>query len=246
MKNALVTGGTSGIGLETIIQLSGLGYRVLTCSRTEENWNKVLAEHPDLSAVDYLCVDLKDVKRVDSMFAYIRENYGHLDIAVNNASPKLASKGNYEDVGIDALYGTLIGDFWTHALCLKYELGLMSEDSAIVNVSSVNGFRPTPTAAMYAAAKHGLEGLTRSVAIEAIKKKIRVNAIAPGVTWTPRWEEGTEKSNKMLREAVAMKVPAGRFAEASEIASAISWLCSEQAKYVIGHTLVIDGGLSLA
>ncbi|MFD2177470.1 SDR family NAD(P)-dependent oxidoreductase [Veronia pacifica] len=246
MRNALVTGGTSGIGLETVIQLSQLGYRVITCSRNEDNWNKVLATNSDLSAVDYLCVDLKDVKRVDSMFAYIRENYGSLDVAINNASPQLASKGNYEEVGIDSLYGTLIGDFWTHALCLKYELGLMTEDSAIVNVSSVNGSRPTPSAAMYSAAKHGLEGLTRSIALEAIKKKIRVNAIAPGVTWTPRWQEGNETAINILKETVSRKVPAGRFAEVSEIANAITWLCSENARYIVGHTLVVDGGLSLA
>ncbi|MEI8610672.1 dehydrogenase [Enterovibrio norvegicus] len=245
MKIVLVTGGSSGIGLQTVTHYHRSGFKVLTCSRNEDTWNKVLATHPELSAVDYLPVDLKDVHQVDRYFGYIRENYGHLDIVVNNASPPLESRGDYADVPIDALYNTLIGDFWIHALCLKYELNLVVNGGSIVNISSVNGIRPTPNAAMFSAAKHGIEGLTRSIAVEAIRKGIRVNAIAPGVTWTPRWEQAQSEMGDELKNTVASQVPNGRFATVEEIANAIAWLSSEQANYIVGHTLVMDGGLSL-
>jgi NAD(P)-dependent dehydrogenase (short-subunit alcohol dehydrogenase family) len=97
---------------------------------------------------------------------------------------------------------------------------------------------------MYSAAKHGLEGLTRSVALEAIQHGIRINAVAPGVTWTSRWEE-RKNSSPNLREDVEAQIPIKRFAIESEIVNAIEWLCSAKSSYVVGHTLVVDGGLSL-
>ncbi|MDD1794874.1 SDR family oxidoreductase [Enterovibrio makurazakiensis] len=246
MKIALVTGGSSGIGLHTVLAFHHAGFKVITCSRNEEKWNTVLARYPHLSSIDYLPVDLKDVQQVDRFFGYIRENYGHLDVAINNAAPPLESRGDYGNVPIDALYSTMIGDFWLPALCLRYELNLMSEGSSIVNVSSINGSRPNPNAAMFSATKHAIEGLTRSVAIDAIRKGIRVNAVAPGVTWTPRWEQQQAELGGALKETVARQVPNGRFAIPEEIASAILWLSSEQASYVVGHTLVMDGGLGLS
>ena len=108
----------------------------------------------------------------------------------------------------------------------------------------MNGFRPTPDYAIYSAAKHGLEGLTRSLALEAIGSGIRVNAVAPGITFTTRWaERGVNEAD--LRNRAESRVPIGRYAETAEIVNAIEWLCSEQAGYVVGHTLVVDGGLSL-
>ena len=98
---------------------------------------------------------------------------------------------------------------------------------------------------MYSAAKHGTEGLTHSVALEAIKKEIRVNSVAPGVTWTPRWQQRMTDENSDLKEKVENSIPMKRFATPEEIVNAIEWLSSEQASYVIGHTLVIDGGMSL-
>ena len=97
---------------------------------------------------------------------------------------------------------------------------------------------------MYSAAKHGIEGLTKSIALEAIKSDIRVNSIAPGVTWTPRWQQ-REQQQPNIKSEVETKVPIGRFALAEEIADAIEWLSSDKASYIVGHTLVIDGGISL-
>ncbi|CZF84046.1 SDR family NAD(P)-dependent oxidoreductase [Grimontia marina] len=245
MKIVLVTGGSSGIGLQTVLSFHDAGYKVITCSRKEEKWNQAMAKYPQLSAVDYLPLDLKDVHQVDRFFGYIRENYGHIDIAINNAAPIIASRGEFSELPIDALYSTMISDYWVPALCLRYELPLMQEGACIINVSSVNGIRPTPNAAMYSGTKHGLEGITRSVAVEAIRKGIRVNGVAPGVTWTPRWEQKQQELGATLKQTVESQVPCQRFAEPQEIADAIIFLSSDKAKYIVGHTLVIDGGLSL-
>ncbi|WP_330960916.1 SDR family NAD(P)-dependent oxidoreductase [Photobacterium sp. 53610] len=244
MKIAFVTGGSQGIGLETVRRLVADDYQVITCSRRENIWQQKVERYPELAVVDYHQVDISDEIQLNRLFCVIRERYGNLDVAVNNASPALASGGQFAEVEPSALRDTLQQDFWAQAYCLQHELRLMGEGGAIVNLSSVNGFRPTPNAAMYSAAKHAIEGLTHSVALEVIGQGIRINAVAPGVTWTPRWE-AREAEAPGTRAEVSAVVPAKRYAKSSEIVDAITFLLSEQASYIVGHTLVVDGGLSL-
>ncbi|NIY85158.1 SDR family NAD(P)-dependent oxidoreductase [Vibrio hepatarius] len=244
MKVALVTGGSRGIGLYTVRRLVNSGYKVITCSRSKSNWLESQTKYPELDAVDYQEVDLIVEAELEGLFEYIDKQYGRLDVAVNNASPQIASIGNFNEINNDLLKETLHIDFWAQALCLKHEINLMKEGSSIVNVSSVNGLRPTPNASMYSASKHAIEGLTRSIAIETISKGIRVNNVAPGVTWTPRWEQ-REKDNPSVKDDVSEVVPMKRFASIDEVVDAIEFLLSEKASYIVGHTLVVDGGLSL-
>lgn len=246
MKVVLVTGGSKGIGLETVKVFVSKGYTVIACARSRKTWDRNVLSNTSLSDVDFQTVDLSDKHQIQNLFSYITSKYKRLDIAINNASPKLKSNGIFSEIDIEDLYSTLMTDLWSHTLCLKYELQLMSKGSSIINISSINGFRPTPSAAMYSAAKHGLEGLTRSVALEAIKDGIRVNSVAPGVTWTPRWEERQASQNSNIRSEVESAVPIGRFAEVIEVVNAIEWLSSNKASYIVGHTLVVDGGISLA
>lgn len=245
MKVALVTGGSKGIGLYAVLRLVKQRYQVITCSRSKETWLDVLEKYPELKAVDYQSVDIADEQQLEDLFTHITEQYGTLDVAVNNASPALVSRGYLPQVDVPLLKETLHVDFWCQALCLRSELKLMKAGASIVNVSSVNGLRPTPNASMYSAAKHALEGLTRSVALESIKAGIRINAVAPGVTWTPRWEE-KQLENSNIRADVSEIVPINRFGEVDEIVNAIEFLLSDKASYIVGHTLVVDGGLSLA
>lgn len=244
MKTALVTGGSKGIGFYTVLRLIELGYRVITCSRREEAWSEAVSNYPQLSSVDYQCLDLSQEPQLERLFTYIDSAYGSLDVAVNNASPALASGGRYQEVESSRLKDTLTADFWSHALCLKHELNLMKTGGAIVNVSSINGLRATPNAAMYGAAKHAVEGLTRSLALESIDSGIRINAVAPGVTWTPRWQ-AKEQDSPNIRNDVSDVVPIKRFAQVEEVVDAIEFLLSDKASYIVGHTLVVDGGLSL-
>jgi NAD(P)-dependent dehydrogenase (short-subunit alcohol dehydrogenase family) len=242
--NILITGGSRGIGLECVKRFHKDGWNVITCSRNKKTWQENLNLFPDLCSVDYVEADVSDDRALNRLFEYIGSKYRYLDAAVNNASPKIISQGEFRGIPAEKLFGTLKSDFWSYVVCLQKELNLMDSGSCIVNVSSVNGFRPCPGAAMYSAAKHGLEGLTRSVALEAIQNGIRVNAVAPGVTWTSRWEE-RENSNPDIRKEVETEIPIKRFAVESEIVNAIEWLCNSKSSYVVGHTLVVDGGLSL-
>ena len=245
MKVALVTGGSKGIGLETVLRFVDLGYQVITCSRSKQSWLEAVNEFPQLSVVDYQIVDISSESELEKLFDHIKNQYGFLDIAVNNASPGLVSGGQFKEVDVSFLQETLNVDFWSQALCLRHELKLMNAGSSIVNVSSVNGLRPTPNASMYSASKHALEGLTRSVALECIGSGVRINAVAPGVTWTPRWES-KQLDSPNIRSEVSEVVPIKRFGHAGEIVNAIEFLISDKASYIVGHTLVVDGGLSLA
>ncbi|WP_394145554.1 SDR family NAD(P)-dependent oxidoreductase [Vibrio atypicus] len=245
MKTALVTGGSKGIGLETVLRLINNGYKVVTCSRNIALWQSACLTYPELNDVDYLTIDISKQSNLNHLFDHIESHYKSLDLAVNNASPAIASRGSFDQVAIEDLKATLDVDFWSQALCLKREIRLMKTGGVIVNVSSINGLRPTPNAAMYSAAKHALEGLTRSVALENIERGIRINAVAPGVTWTPRWEE-RQQEDPQIRQTVSDVVPCKRFANPSEIVDAIEFLLSPKSSYVVGHTLVVDGGLTLA
>ena len=237
----VITGGTKGIGLELVRRFNKQGCKVFTCSRNETLWQTLLKESPELKSVSYESVDITNQEQLSRFFNNIN---GQIDIAVNNASPDIAAEGDFTELDISALRNTIDNDLWGPILCLKHLMPLMSSGGRIVNVSSINGLGTAPGASVYAAAKHGLEGLTKSLALEAIKQGVRINSVAPGVTWTPRWEEKEEKSPG-LREVISKKVPAGRVALAGEIADAVEWLVSDRAGYVVGHTLVVDGGLGL-
>lgn len=244
MKTALITGGSKGIGLEMVNRWVNKGYKVVTCSRSSSSWDSAVSKHPELKDVDYQSLDITDEIGLAHWYQYIAQTYGQIDIAVNNASPAIASLGEFSSVEIEDLKSTLDNDFWAQALNIRYQIKMMSAGSTMVNVSSINGLRPTPNATMYCAAKHAIEGLTQSLALENIEKGIRINAVAPGVTWTPRWEERAEK-DEQLRDNVSSQVPIQRFARISEIADAIDFLLSDKSSYIVGHTLVVDGGISL-
>lgn len=172
MKNILVTGGTRGIGLECVKRFHKSGWNVITCSRNKKTWLENLELFPELCNVDYVETDVSDDGSLNRLFEYVGSRCGHLNAAVNNASPKIISQGEFRETPAENLFSTLKSDFWSYVLCLQKELNLMSSGSCVVNVSSINGLRPCPGAAMYSAAKHGLEGLTRSVAFATYELRL--------------------------------------------------------------------------
>lgn len=249
-KIALIVGGTTGIGLATAKAFVAAGAKVILASRSREKGVSALDELRSLGAeATFFQCDVTDPLSVNNLFDTVIGQFGRLDCAINCAAydfkPSKAHEVQSQDVA-DHLAVDVQGLF----SCMRAEIValLSSNGGTIVNVASTTGLSGTPTAALYSAGKHAVIGLTRSTAKEYIADGIRINSVCPGVTSTPRRERRTAHLGELERlkqeEALATEIPIGRPATAEEIANAILWLSSPLSSYVVGHSLVIDGGLS--
>jgi NAD(P)-dependent dehydrogenase (short-subunit alcohol dehydrogenase family) len=169
--------------------------------------------------------------------------FSSLDLAHNNAGilGASASLADYDDDEWDKVVAVNLTAVY---LCLKHEIKAMlaaGRPGAIVNTASFSGLVAVPFASAYVATKHGVVGLTKAAAVEYGRKGIRVNAVCPGTARTPMMEERIAVNPKM-EKALADVSPMRRIAETSEIADAVVWLCSDEASFVNGHALPIDGG----
>lgn len=255
-KVALITGGTDGIGLATAKGFVAAGAKVLVASRNVERGRKALEELAVLggtggarSDARFLSVDVSEPAQVEKMVAACVEDFGRLDYAVNNAAAEFPLVLT-ADIPLEAVDRSIAVDLRGAWLCMKHEIDAMLKagGGAIVNVSSVNGFASSPKAAMYSATKHGMNGLTTAAAREYIAMGIRINSVCPGAIETPRRQRrlkgfGAEQVAAHYAD-LTERIPAGRVGRAEEVAAGILWLCSDAASYVVGHHLVIDGGLS--
>lgn len=172
------------------------------------------------------------------------EKFGSLDFAVNNAGALSAEArtGDYSEEDWRRLIDiNLTGVF----LCMKYELQQMAKQNngVIVNMASIAGITGFPRNSAYAASKHGVVGLTKSAAIEYARKGIRINAVCPGYTLTPMAETAMKLRGELEGE-LEKRVPLGRLGKPEEIAKAIIYLCSDSAAFILGHSLVLDGGIA--
>jgi NAD(P)-dependent dehydrogenase (short-subunit alcohol dehydrogenase family) len=168
--------------------------------------------------------------------------FGRLDMAFNNAgvqSPAVetADASSQEFDRVNAINLRIV---W---LCMKYELLQMRKQGsgAIVNNSSISGLIGIPARAIYHATKHGVIGLTKSAALEYASRGIRINAVCPGTIDTPMVAEMISKESETMKDIVKEQ-PIGRLGRPEEVASAVLWLCSPAASFVIGHALAVDGG----
>jgi len=172
------------------------------------------------------------------------EKFGSLDFAINNAGALNAEArtGDYSEEDWRRLIDiNLTGVF----LCMKYELQQMAKQNngVIVNMASIAGITGFPRNSAYAASKHGVVGLTKSAAIEYARKGIRINAVCPGYTLTPMAETAMKLRGELEGE-LEKRVPLGRLGKPQEIARAIIYLCSDSAAFILGHSLVLDGGIA--
>jgi NAD(P)-dependent dehydrogenase (short-subunit alcohol dehydrogenase family) len=244
-KVALVTGASSGMGRATARAFAEAGAAVVLADRDEEALGSA-AEELTLAGHKALAVtcDVTDEAQVAAMVERTVAAFGRLDAAYNNAgvqSPAVetadASGAEFERVIAINLRGV-----WN---CMKYELRQMREQGsgAIVNCSSIGGLIGLPGRAVYHASKHGVIGLTKSAALEYASRGIRINAICPGTIETPMVTEMLAKEPDAMKE-ILRDQPIGRLGPAEEIASAVLWLCSPGASFVIGHALAVDGGFT--
>ncbi len=249
-KVALVTGGTDGIGLTTAIAFVAAGAKVLVVGRNAARGEKAIGQlRVNGGDARFLPVDVGDPLQVERMVANCIHFFGRLDFAVNNAAAEFPLIPMAE-IPIESIDLSIAVDLRSTWLCMKQEIDAMQKTGggAIVNLSSVNGFSSSVNAAMYSATKHGMNGLTTAAAKEYMSQGIRINSVCPGAIETPRRQRrlaGFSAEQVVEHHAKnAAAIPAGRVGRAEEIAAGILWLCSDAASYVVGHHLVIDGGLS--
>ncbi len=239
-KVALVTGGTSGIGKATAIAFARAGAKVVLTGRREKEGAQVVAEIKKLGGdAAFVRADVAKDADVKAMVDFTVDKYGRLDVAFNNAGVEW--KGPLEKA-TEAEYRRIFDiNVWGVLNSMRHEIPVMLKNGggAIVNTSSGAGHVGLPEVSVYVASKHAVEGLTKSVALEFARRNIRINAVAPGVIATEMFDRfaGDE-----LRDQITSITPVGRVGAAEEIAAAVLYLCSDEAKFTIGTSLVVDGG----
>ena len=239
-KVALVTGGTSGIGKTTATEFARAGAKVVLSGRREKEGANVVAEIQQLGGVAaFVRADVAKDADVKAMVDFTVATYGRLDIAFNNAGVEWIGP---LDQATEAEYRRIFDiNVWGVLNSMRHEIPVMLKNSggAIVNTSSGAGHVGLPEVSVYVASKHAVEGLTKSVALEFARRNIRINAVAPGVIATEMFDRfaGDE-----LRGQITSMTPVGRLGAAEEIAAAVLYLCSDEAKFTIGTSLVVDGG----
>jgi len=240
---AVVTGGTRGIGLAISETFAAAGADVVPTSRTDADVqaavNAVEGYGVDSLA---LATDVTDATAVRDLFSRTNDELGGVDVVVNNAGVNpVAAMGTPEAVSPDefdtAIDVNLRGAF--DCIHAAGEYLRATDGGSVVNVASISGLVGTPRQHSYTASKHGLVGLTRSVALDWAPD-VRVNAVAPGYVSTDLTEPLEE--NDRLYESIVDDIPAGRFADPAEVADAVLFLASDMASYVTGTCLVVDGG----
>jgi NAD(P)-dependent dehydrogenase (short-subunit alcohol dehydrogenase family) len=239
-KVALVTGASGGIGRATATAFAASGASVLVSDVNDAGGKDTVAqiEAAGGNAVYHRC-NVASAAEVRAMVARAVSEFGRLDFAHNNAGINNLGADEYEeDVWDRSVSINLSGVMY----CMREEAAVMLPQGkgAIVNTSSINGLTGNGAQPGYVATKHGVIGLTRHGALRWATAGIRVNAVCPGVIETPMTAPLT--ADPAMRAVIDKMTPMGRMGRAEEIADAVLWLCSDQASFVTGHPLVIDGG----
>jgi 3-oxoacyl-[acyl-carrier protein] reductase len=242
-KVAVVTGASQGIGRDTALALAQAGAKVAVAARNEEKLatlvNEITAAGGQAFAVK---MDVAEAEQVKAGFKQVLEKFNRLDILVNNAAitrDGLAMRMKLEDW--DAVIRTNLTG--AH-LCIQQALPVMmrARSGRIINIASVVAQMGNAGQANYVAAKAGLIGLTKAIAMEISSRNVTVNAIAPGFIETPMTDVLAEK----VKEELKLRIPLGRMGTPREVAAAIVFLASDEAGYITGHVLDVNGGMYLA
>jgi len=242
-KTALVTGASQGIGRATALALAQAGARVAIAARNEAKLAEVAAAITAAGGEAFpLTMDVARPEQIKAGFEAVRAKFGGLHILVNNAGitrDTLALRMKQEDW--DAV---LQVNLTAAHIAIQQALSIMLRQKwgRIINVSSVVAQMGNAGQANYVAAKAGLIGLTKAIAVEVASRNITVNAVAPGFVVSPM----TDPLSQQVRDTLVARIPLGRMGRDEEVAAAIVFLASEEAGYITGHVLDVNGGLYMA
>ncbi len=238
-KNALVTGGTRGVGLGIVRALAWAGANVLACYRQDADAAETLARELKETGGEHHLVqaDVTAADDVTALIAQASERFGDLHVVVNNAGA--ISHVPFAELTLAEWHRVIDTNLTAAALVIQQALPLLKPGSSIINVGSRVATVGIPLRAHYTAAKAGLTGLTRSLAKELGPSGVRVNLIAPGVIET----EEAKQLPAQRREHYTRLAALGRLGQPEEIGAAVVFLASDDASYITGETLHIDGGI---
>lgn len=242
-KVAFITGGTSGIGLAAARAFARAGAYVAIAARDERGGQEACeALVRDGAAVLFVPTDVRDDASVEQAVQRTVGRFGQLDVAFNAAGigGDMAPLERTDQAVWDDVLAVNARGVW---LSMRHEIAAMlaSGGGAIVNMSSIYGAAGKAAHHAYVASKHAVLGMTRSVALEYATRGIRINAVCAGVTATPSMQ-AAQRAVPELVQALIDEHPMQRMAQEAEIASAVLWLCSQDAGYVTGTPLAVDGG----
>lgn len=240
-KVAIVTGATAGIGLGIVEVYAEEGAKVVFCGRREELGNSIEA---DLRAkgydVKFVKADMLKDEDIKNLFDIAISIYGKVDILVNNAGIMKMSPMAEMDVERD--WDSVINlNLRSYFVASQYAAKLMGAGSSIINIASIGGLNGCPMLASYGASKAAVISLTKTCGVELAPKGIRTNAILPGTIFS----EMMPREGEFTKSTIS-RIPMGRGGEPREIGTVAAFLASEEASYICGTTIVVDGGMTSA
>lgn len=239
-KVVLVTGAGSGIGAATARRFSEEGASLVLVGRTRDKLDKVAAAMPGGRTL-VQAADVAERESIEAAIDATLERFGRLDVLVNNAG--VAPSGRIDEASVDdwkqVMHVDLDGVYYTTRAAIK---ALIAQRGCIVNLSSVSGLGGDWGMSFYNAAKGAITNFTRALAMDHARDGVRVNAVCPSLTFTDLTTD--IESNLALLEKFAERIPMGRGAQPEEVAAVIAFLASEDARFVTGVNLPVDGGLS--
>lgn len=255
-KVAIVTGGSSGIGEAVARSFAAAGAKLVIAARGVERGEDVARQiRSDGGEAVFIQADMGRSADIQRLIVQTVERHGRIDLCCNNAASDEGAgrfTADFDEETFDRTIAVNLKGVW---LCMKHQIAQMLTQSpgggAIVNVSSVNGLGGAAGGSLYSATKAGVLALTKSAAQEYAKQGIRVNALVAGAYRTPMLERvmdtagGQTPEGRAAVEAMYLNyIPLGRIGRPEEAAAVVTWLCSEEASYVTGHSMIADGGMT--
>jgi NAD(P)-dependent dehydrogenase (short-subunit alcohol dehydrogenase family) len=240
----LITGALTGIGRAAAVAFAKKGAKVVVSGRRDEAGHALAKELQSLgSEAEFINADVRKESDVRALVDKTVARFGRLDVAVNNAATE-GAVGPITDQTPESFAATFDTNVLGVVLSMKHEVRAMQAQGSgsIINISSTYGHEGAAGASIYVGAKHAVEGITKSVALEIVKSGIRVNAVAPGPIDTGMLTRFTGTAEN--KAALATEVPMGRLGLSEEVADGIVFIASDEASFITGHVLNVDGGHS--